>query len=134
VGANTARDEVAAYWDAVVAEWLDGRDPQPSRPELQRWFRAYAGSGRGSVTVNASPEPYIGPLCTTHSAPRLVALGLNPGEADLAFQGRNGVFAHEYAHLGGFSAWSVTEPYLRDAQCAPQSISREPEDVRATVA
>lgn len=46
--------------------------------------------------------------------PKLVALGLNPGEADLAFQGPGGVFADEYVRLGGFSAWAVTAPYLRE--------------------
>jgi hypothetical protein len=62
------------------------------------------------VNVNASPEPYIGPLATRFGVPRLIALGLNPGPADLHFQGRGGVFAREYERLGGFSAWAVTEP------------------------
>jgi hypothetical protein len=45
---------------------------------LRRWFDGYRGSGRGVVSTEASPEPYIGPLRTSHGNPRLVALGLNP--------------------------------------------------------
>ncbi len=108
------RDAVAAFWDEVVRDTLAGGEPHGTEPALRRWFAGYRGAGRGAVTVDATPEPYIGPLATHHGRPRLVALGLNPGPADLRFQGRGGVFAEEYERLGGFSNCAATEPYLRD--------------------
>jgi hypothetical protein len=66
------------------------------------------------VTADALPEPYIGPLDPAAGEPRLVALGLNPGEADLVFQGPQGIFAQEMADAGGYASWAVSEPYLRD--------------------
>lgn len=125
-----SRDDVAVYWDEVVTEWLEGRAPHSERPELRRWFGAYAGAGRGAVTTVASPEPYIGPLAVRHGTPKLVALGLNPGEADLAFQGPVGVFAQEYARLGGFSAWAATAPYLRDPWRSAHRRNRYHENLR----
>lgn len=124
------RDVVVEYWDAVVRDWLSGRSPHRVRPELRRWFSAYVGSGRGAVTGDASPEPYIGPLASKHGMPRLVALGLNPGEADLAFQGPSGVFALEYQRLGGFSDWAVTEPYLREPWRSAHRRNRYHENLR----
>src|SRR3954464_12554560 len=41
---------------------------------------------------------------------RLVILGLNPGRADLAFQGRGGHFAKQVGE-GGYAAWAATDPY-----------------------
>jgi hypothetical protein len=108
-----ARDAVADFWDGVIREALVGGDPHRRMPVLRRWFDAYRGAGRGVVSTAASPEPYIGPLRTRFGSPRLVALGLNPGPADLSFQAAGGVFAREYEQHGGFSAWAVSEPYLR---------------------
>lgn len=125
-----SRDEVAAYWDEVVSEWRDGRAPDLQRPELRRWFVAYAGEGRGAVTAAASPEPYIGPLASRHGTPKLVALGLNPGKADLTFHGPGGVFAQEYARLGGFSAWAMTAPYLREPWRSAHRRNRYHENLR----
>jgi hypothetical protein len=66
------------------------------------------------VVTDASPEPYIGPLAKRFGAPRLIALGLNPGPADLRFQGHDGLFSREIAD-GRYSDWAVTAPYL----CGP---------------
>jgi hypothetical protein len=110
----SSRTDIARFWDATVADFFAGRTPHQEDDDLRRWFAAYAGSGRGVVTEAAFPEPYIGPLDPAHGQPRLVALGLNPGEADLEYQGRNGVFQRELERAGSYSAWSVTEPYLRD--------------------
>jgi Domain of unknown function (DUF4268) len=97
-----------------VRDALAGGEPHRTVPALRRWFDGYSGVGRGAVNAVATPEPYVGPLGVDRGVPRLVVLGLNPGRADLGFQGPGGVFAHEYQQLGGFSAWAVTEPYLRD--------------------
>jgi hypothetical protein len=124
------RDHVAAYWDEVIADWADGRLPHEERSELRRWFQAYSGLGRGAVSTLASPEPYIGPLSSQQGTARVVALGLNPGEADLAFQGPGGVFAREYVQLGGFSAWAVTAPYLREPWRSAHRRNRYHENLR----
>ena len=110
----SARAEISDRWDATVAAFLSGREPHLEDAELARWFPAYSGGGRGAVTTEAFPEPYIGPLHPRHGEPRVLTLGLNPGQADLEFQGRSGHFAAEIARLGGFSAWAATAPYLRD--------------------
>jgi len=60
------------------------------------------------------PEPYVGPLLPEAESPRFIVLGLNPGAADLSFQGRSGVFAGEIKAAGGYSRWAATGPYLRD--------------------
>jgi hypothetical protein len=39
-------------------------------------------------------------------------LGLNPGQACLDFQGRNGIFAREIRERGSYSAWAAPFPYL----------------------
>ena len=110
LGSRSWRDGVADFWDEVIAAWSRGDHPHEHEP-LRTWFSGYRGTGRGAVTVDASPEPYIGPLATRHGQPRLVTLGLNPGAADLDFQGRSGKFADE---MKRFSDWAVTAPYLRD--------------------
>lgn len=108
------RREVASFWDDVVRSFFAGGSPHLELPELRRWFAVYAGKGRGVVTTEAFPEPYIGPLSPEAGEPRVVALGLNPGEADLAFQGRSGVFRWEIDAWGGFARWAVSAPYLRE--------------------
>jgi len=125
------RDAVAAFWDEVVRNALAGGEPHRDVPSLKRWFSGYRGAGRGTVSVDASPEPYIGPLATRLGTPRLIALGLNPGPADLRFQGRSGVFAREHERVGGFSAWAVTEPYVRDPWRAAHGRNRYHENLRA---
>jgi hypothetical protein len=60
-----------------------------------------------------------------------VALGLNPGPADIRFQGAGGVFAREYEEMGGFSAWAVTEPYLREPWVRGHPRNRYHENLRA---
>jgi hypothetical protein len=105
----SARVDVAEYWDAVVARFLDG--DIAFRPEpLERWFRAYVGRAGGEVVVEALPEPYIGDLLSRKS--RAVTLALNPGEARLDFQGRQGVFANEIRTRGSYHLWAATLPYF----------------------
>lgn len=99
--ASSTPTDLAPHRTSITATFADG-------------FSSYAGSGRGAVTTQALPEPYIGPLDPVHGEPRVVALGLNPGEADPAFQGRDGVFAREMTERSGYAAWAVTEPYLRE--------------------
>ena len=122
---------MAAFWDDVVRDALAGREPHRSVPALRRWFRGYQGDGRGAVDTVASPEPYIGPLAVERGMPRLVALGLNPGRADIGFQGPGGVFAGEYEQLGGFSGWAVTEPYLREPWRGANGRNRYHENLRS---
>jgi hypothetical protein len=122
---------VAAFWDEVVSDALVGVQPRGTDPALRRWFAGYRGAGPGAVLTEATPEPYIGPLATRHGTPRLIALGLNPGPADLRFQGRGGAFASEYERLRGFSNWAVTEPYLRDPWRAVHGHNRYHENLRA---
>ncbi|MDX6244537.1 MAG: hypothetical protein QOE76_2260 [Frankiales bacterium] len=123
------RDDVAAHWDDVVARFFKSEDPHRNDGELAEWFSGYAGAGRGTVTTEAFPEPYLGPLSTAAGQPRVVALGLNPGEADLRFQGRDGVFAGEIAERG-FSQWAVTEPYLREPWAGAHRRNRYHEGLR----
>jgi hypothetical protein len=65
-----------------------------------------SGRGRGEVSLDAAfPEPYIGAL---DHRPVGVFLGLNPGQAQLDFQGRSGLFADEIRYRGTYSAWAAT--------------------------
>jgi hypothetical protein len=105
-----AVEEVADFWDAHTARWLDGDDEL--RSPLDRWFAGYAGRGTGAVDREAFAEPYCGDL---RGSPRLVILGLNPGDASLEFQGRHGIFADQIRRLGSYSAWAARHPYLGDA-------------------
>ena len=100
------RERVVGFWDDLTARWLAGEDPMPA--PLKEWWEAYAGRGRGVVTRDAFAEPYGGRLDATSP---FVALGLNPGPADLAFQARGGVFAQQISQLGSYSAWAATDPY-----------------------
>jgi hypothetical protein len=103
---------VADFWDRHVAAWLSGADPM-SRP-LPAWFASYAGAGRGMVTREGFVEPYIGDLRGRTTQPRMVILGLNPGQYFPKMQARDGVFADEIRRLGSYSPWAVTHPYERE--------------------
>jgi hypothetical protein len=113
--------DLAAFWDQVVARFLDGGPAVPSDRQMQAWATAYRGRGRGEVSHDAFPEPYIGAL---DHRPVGVFLGLNPGRAQLDFQGRSGLFANEIRHHGTYSAWAATWPYLRDPWVATMGPNR----------
>ncbi len=103
----SARDHAIERWDDYIQDWLARPSPPPLPAPFGEWFASYGGS----VTKEAMPEPYIG----RWEAPRMVTLGLNPGEADVSFQGRNGIFAEEIGELGCYSAWAATDPYGQPA-------------------
>ena len=70
------------------------------------------------------PEPYLGSL----EQPRGVFLALNPGRADLSFQGRDGKFAREISeNYGTYAAWAASLPYLRDPWIAKNGRNRHHE-------
>lgn len=92
--------------------------------------RRVRSTGRGEVTTEAFPEPYIGPLSPDRGEPRVVALGLNPGEADISFQGRGGVFEQEIVDQGGYAAWASTAPYLREPWRSAHRHNRYSADLR----
>ncbi len=92
-------------WDAYIGAWLARPSPPPLPAPFGEWFASYGGS----VTKEAMPEPYIG----RWEAPRMVTLGLNPGQADTSFQGRHGIFADEIGELGAYSTWAASDPYRR---------------------
>jgi hypothetical protein len=95
-------------WDTTIADFLAGGSAIP--PAFQRWHSSYNGTGRGEVELAAFPEPFLGSLVQ----PKAVFLALNPGRADLSFQGRDGIFATEIQAAGSYSAWAASWPYLRD--------------------
>jgi excisionase family DNA binding protein len=102
-----ARGRIADFWDDLTAAWLAGEDPLPCR--LPEWYESYEGRGDGQPTREAFAEPYVGDLRGT---PRMVTLGLNPGQACLDFQSRSGIFAREIRERGSYSAWAATSPYF----------------------
>lgn len=102
--------ELQGFWDRKVTHFLAGRDYMDRR--LRSWHNSYRGRGRGEVNLKALPEPYLGSL--KPEVARGVVLGLNPGEAYLDFQARNGIFASQIRDLGSYSAWAATWPYLRN--------------------
>ncbi|MFI7609528.1 anti-phage DNA glycosylase Brig1 [Micromonospora sp. NPDC049366] len=108
---TTARERVAAFWDTHVAAWLDGADPLPH--PLPAWFDSYLGIGLGQVTRDGFPEPFQGDLSGLTHTPRMVVLGLNPGEYRPRFQSRDGIFAAEIRAAGSYSRWMTTGPYNR---------------------
>ncbi|MGB2567115.1 anti-phage DNA glycosylase Brig1 [Micromonospora citrea] len=108
---TSERQRVAAFWDDHVAAWLDGADPLP--PPLGAWFDSYQGVGPGQVTRDGFPEPYHGDLLGLVHTPRMVVLGLNPGEFRPQFQARDGIFAEEIKQFGSYSRWATTCPYDR---------------------
>ncbi len=83
--------------------------PEP----LPRWFASYDGDGLGQVRRDGFPEPYIGDLQSQAAPPRLVILGLHPGQYYPQFQARDGIFADEIRQAGCYSAWARSGPYLR---------------------
>jgi hypothetical protein len=91
----SARRRIADFWDELTAAWLAGEDRLPD--PLPCWYASYDGRGDGQVTRDAFAEPYGGDLRGT---PRMVILGLNPGQACPDFQGRDGIFAHVGAAVG----------------------------------
>ena len=103
---------------ATVADFLAGGDDLV--PTLRHWAASYRGSGTGQIEWDALPEPFLGPL----TRPRGVFLALNPGRADLAFQGRDGIFAREIRAAGSYSAWAASWPYLRDPWVAAKDTNR----------
>lgn len=109
---------VVEMWDIVVANFLAGGPAVP--PELQSWHSSYSGTGRGAVELAAFPEPFLGSLVQ----PKAVFLALNPGEAHLDFQGREGTFAKDIHEKGSYSAWAASWPYLRDPWVAEKGKNR----------
>lgn len=87
---------------------LNGAGIHELPDDLREWFSSYAGPGAGQVEENAIPEPFLGPLTTT---PKAVFLALNPGQA-FDFQRRDGSFADRIRHLGSYTAWAATWPYI----------------------
>lgn len=117
--AGPACAAVRDLWDGAVRDFLAGRT-MPAH--LENWFNSYKGRNDGAVEPNAMPEPYLGPLTPGQAG---VFLALNPGKADLRFQGRSGQFADEIRENGGFySAWATTSPYWRDPWVAANGQSR----------
>jgi hypothetical protein len=100
---------VADEWNAIVRDFLQGG---PAAPDgMRRWAASYRGRGRGEVTLEAMPEPFLGPLTGPVAG---IFLALNPGRAHLDFQSRDGVFSEEIESLGSYTEWAATWPYLRD--------------------
>lgn len=107
----SARQKIGAYWDDHVARWLAGEDPRTE--PLQRWLASYHDSGAGMATCHGLVEPYTGDLLGHGTTPRVVILGLSPGEYHPTFQARDGLFADEIREHGSYSRWMTTGPYLR---------------------
>jgi hypothetical protein len=103
------------FWDQHVNDWLNDNDTLAENDHalLERWFDSYSGKGRGAVTREAMPEPWIGDLTSPDHA-RMVILGLNPGDYKERLQARDGMYAEEVRKLGSYSKWAATNPYLRD--------------------
>lgn len=94
--------------DAHTAAWLAGEDPLTGN--LSRWFRSYEGTGRGAVTRDGFVEPYQGDLLGREEQPRVVILGLNPGQYFPDLQSRQGLFAAEIKQAGSYSDWVRDHP------------------------
>ncbi|MDE0209024.1 MAG: hypothetical protein OXJ64_03995 [Boseongicola sp.] len=89
---------------------------------LESWRGSYRGRGYGAIEPDAMPEPFLGALAPR---PAGVFLALNPGQACLRFQGRDGIFAEEIRRSGGsFAKWAATWPYLRDPWIAANGPNR----------
>ncbi|MEU1686891.1 hypothetical protein [Micromonospora sp. NPDC005707] len=120
---TSARQRVAAFWDAHVEMWLSGGDPLP--PPLDCWFDSYKGNGSGKPTRHGFPEPYHGDLLGLEQTPRMVVLGLNPGEYRQKFQSRDGIFAKEIKEeYGSYSRWQTTCPYNRAPWTLPDQMGK----------
>jgi hypothetical protein len=107
--AMTSLKHMTSFWDNHVNGWLNGNNAL-SDP-LDGWFKSYAGKGRGEVTLEGMPEPWIGDLTSPERA-RLVILGLNPGDYRPAFQARTGIYAEQVRELGSYTQWAAKNPYL----------------------
>jgi hypothetical protein len=107
----SARERVTAFWDVYIAAWLDGGDRLPA--PLPDWFDSYVGVGPGEATRDGFPEPFQGDLLGLAHTPRMVVLGLNPGEYRPEFQARTSIFADEIRRAGSYSRWVMTCPYNR---------------------
>ncbi|PMR63103.1 hypothetical protein C1A38_00525 [Verrucosispora sp. ts21] len=119
---DSARERVAAFWDAHIEAWLGGDDHLPL--QLEEWFDPYVGVGPGEVTRDGFPEPYHGDLLGLEHTPRMVVLGLNPGEFRPRFQARDGIFAEELKRSGSYSRWATTCPYNREPWTLPHEMGR----------
>ncbi|MET7749023.1 hypothetical protein [Micromonospora sp. NPDC005367] len=119
---TSARKRVAAFWDAHVESWLRSEDQLPER--LKAWFDSYVGVGPGEVTRDGFPEAYHGDLLGQEHTPRMVVLGLNPGEFRPRFQARDGIFAKEIKEYGSYSRWATTCPYNRPPWTLPHEMGR----------
>ncbi|MEV4201609.1 anti-phage DNA glycosylase Brig1 [Micromonospora globbae] len=109
---TSARDRVAAFWDDHIEAWFEGEDRLA--PLLERWFDSYEGVESGKPTRDGFPEPYHGDLRGVEHTPRMVVLGLNPGQYRKEFQSRDGIFAREIKEeYGSYSRWQTTCPYNR---------------------
>jgi hypothetical protein len=74
------------------------------------------GTGAGRVTREAFAEPYGGDLRGT---PRFVILRLNPGQAQLDFQARDGIFANAIrAYCDAVEAEHGADAVAADAEAA----------------
>jgi hypothetical protein len=91
-------------WDEVLRAWSPGVVPE----HLREWAESFRGHGDGEVVFDAFPEPYVGNLGA--GTPAMVMLGLNPGGADLAFQGLNGLYTRKIKRTA-YSKWAATAPY-----------------------
>ena len=100
----SCRAEVVEFWNTEIGRWVGGDDRL--HPDLERWRRAYAGSGDGAVDLSVFPEPYVGPLHREHS-PALVMLGLNPGAAAPRFQGVDGIYTEQIRRTS-YGEWAAT--------------------------
>jgi hypothetical protein len=112
-----ARTRMLDQWDRTIERWLEGTDDLPHG--VAQWRESYHGRGDHAPTLDAMPEPFIGDWV----APKFVVLGLNPGMADLGFQGRSGHFATEVAN-SGYSDWAKTNPYASDPWVSAKGLNR----------
>lgn len=95
---GTSRRDVADFWDEQLERWCGGDRDVP--PELRTWYDAYASTGKGAVDLGHYPDPYVGDLRGQGAEPRLVLLGLNPGEGYGPLQGPEGVWTRRIREQG----------------------------------
>jgi hypothetical protein len=111
-GMSSARERVAAFWDANWQDWRTGA--YPLTDPLHSWYESYQGTGLGAPSLAGFPEPYIGDLAGVRpDQPLVVLLGLNPGQYVPEFQATDGIFAQEIQEMGSYRAWAASGPYLR---------------------